>query len=76
MAYFTRAQSDQEGTVKLNHRRGEDKIIAKDMIGKPFLLRVRDNGWNYGIYFHGNKFGEGAYARPKGKITSVGHVCR
>ena len=55
------------GNVTLNHRRGEDKSIARDMIGKPFRIRVRDNGLNYEVYFNGEKMGEGSYKRPTGK---------
>lgn len=54
------------GSVTLNHRRGEDRSIAKDMIGKPFRIRVRDNGLNYEVYLNGEKMGEGSYKRPKG----------
>ena len=54
------------GSVTLNHRRGEDKSIAKDMIGKPFRIRVRDNGLNYEVYLNGEKMGEGSYKRSKG----------
>lgn len=52
--------------MTLNHRRGEDKSIAKDMIGKPFRIRGRDNGLNYEVYLNGEKMGEGSYNRPKG----------
>ncbi|HSP44320.1 MAG TPA: hypothetical protein VLO11_15705, partial [Luteolibacter sp.] len=54
------------GDVRLNHRRGRDKYIAKNMTGKPFHLRVRDNGHDYEVYYNGKKVGEGSYARPKG----------
>jgi len=54
------------GDVILNHRRGEDKVIAERMTGKPFLIRVRDNGLDYEVYLNGKKVGEGSYARPKG----------
>lgn len=55
------------GNLTLNHRRGEDKRIAQNMIGKPFRIRVRDNGLNYEVYFNGEKMGEGSYKRPTGK---------
>lgn len=57
------------GDVSLNHRRGQDKVIAKQMIGKPFHLRVRDNGHDYEVYLNGEKVGEGAFARPKGDTS-------
>ena len=55
-----------KGDVILNHRRAEDKVIAKEMVGKPFLIRVRDNGQDYEVYLNGQKVGEGSYARPEG----------
>lgn len=55
-----------KGDVILNHRRGEDKVIAKDMVGKPFHIRVRDNGENYEVFLDGSKMGEGSYKRPQG----------
>ncbi len=54
------------GDITLNHRRAEDKVIAKDMVGKPFHIRVRDNGQDYEVYLGGKKVGEGTYARPMG----------
>lgn len=36
------------------------------MAGKPFYIRVRDNGKDYEVYLDGNKVGEGFYARPEG----------
>jgi hypothetical protein len=59
----------ENGTVTLNRRRGKDEIIAKDMIGKPFLLRVRDNGRDYEVFFNDKKAGDGSYDRPRG-VTS------
>jgi hypothetical protein len=60
---------DGVGNVKLNHRRGEDKVIAKTMTGKPFRIRVRDNGKDYEVYLNGIKVGEGAFARPEGSTN-------
>ena len=54
------------GDVILNHRRAEDKVIATGMVGKPFHIRVRDNGHDYEVYLNGNKVGTGFYARPEG----------
>lgn len=54
------------GDVILNHRRAEDKVIAKGMLEKPFHIRVRDNGLDYEVHLDGKKVGEGKYARPKG----------
>lgn len=55
------------GDVVLNHRRAEDKVIATGMVGKPFHIRVRDNGHDYEVYLNGSKVGEGFYARPEGE---------
>ena len=57
---------NSKGDVILNHRRAEDKVIATGMVGKPFNIRVRDNGLEYEVYLEGKKVGEGSYARPKG----------
>ncbi|MEY3895743.1 MAG: hypothetical protein RLZZ214_1263 [Verrucomicrobiota bacterium] len=55
-----------KGDIMLNHRRGEDKVIATGMVGKPFHIRVRDNGLDYEVFLDGRKVGEGSYARPTG----------
>jgi hypothetical protein len=57
---------NSSGDVILNHRRGKDQVIAKQRVGKPFLIRVRDNGQDYEVYLDGKKVGEGIYARPAG----------
>lgn len=55
------------GDIKLNHRRHQaDKIIARNMTGKSFHLRVRDNGHDYQVYLNGEKVGEGYFDRPEG----------
>ena len=61
------AMNDQ-GDIKLNHRRGqEDRIIAKQMVEKPFVLKLIDNGHDYRVYLNRKKVGEGMYDRPKGE---------
>jgi hypothetical protein len=56
------------GDIKLNHRRHqEDVVIATNMTGKSFALKVRDNGRDYEVYFNGQKVGAGHYDRPAGK---------
>ena len=54
------------GDIKLNHRRAKDLVIARDMVGKPFHIRVRDNGHDYEVYYNGELKGRGSYARPAG----------
>lgn len=58
---------NHNGDIRLNHRRNQNDVtLARDMVGKPFTLGVRDNGHNYEIYFNGKKVGEGEYNRPSG----------
>jgi hypothetical protein len=57
------------GDVLLNHRRGKDKVIARNMMGKPFHVRVRDNGHDYEVWLNGVKQGGGSYARPAGDTS-------
>lgn len=58
------------GDITLNHRRHQkDKIIARNMTGKSFDLRVRDNGHEYEVYLDGEKVGAGHYDRPEGHTT-------
>jgi len=57
------------GDIRLNHRHGTDEVIAKDMTGKPFLIRVMDNGHDYEVYLEGRKVGAGSYARPSGHTS-------
>ncbi|MFK7909103.1 MAG: hypothetical protein AB8F34_00725 [Akkermansiaceae bacterium] len=60
---------NEDGDIKMNHRQGKDKEIARRMVGKPFHIRVRDNGHDYEVYLDGKKVGEGSYARPKGTTS-------
>ncbi|MBN2451931.1 MAG: hypothetical protein JXR77_16205, partial [Lentisphaeria bacterium] len=56
-----------DGDIVLNHRRHqEDKVIARNMTGKSFDLKVRDNGHDYEVYLNGEKVGAGYYSRPEG----------
>jgi hypothetical protein len=57
---------NDKGDIMLNHRRAPDKWIARNMTGKPFHIRVRDNGHDYEVYLNGTKEGTGFYARPEG----------
>jgi hypothetical protein len=60
---------DDRGNITLNHRRGRDEVIARNMICKPFHVRIRDNGHEYEVYLNGDKMGSGSWARPEG------HTC-
>ena len=56
-----------EGNITLNHRRHQDDvIIARNMTGKSFHIRVRDNGHDYEVYLNGEFVGSGHYDRPEG----------
>ncbi|MDF1852367.1 MAG: hypothetical protein P1U85_16120 [Verrucomicrobiales bacterium] len=57
---------NDDGNIRLNHRRGQDRSLASNMIGKPFHLRVRDNGLDYEVFLNGHQVGTGQYPRPKG----------
>jgi len=53
------------GQITLNHRRHQkDKVIARNMTGKSFNLKVRDNGRDYEVYLNGKQVGSGFYDRP------------
>jgi hypothetical protein len=56
---------NEEGDLIFNPRRGKDITVAQKLIGKPFHLRVLDNGKNYEVFFNEKKVGEGLYDRPK-----------
>lgn len=58
--------TDDDGDVILNRRVGEDEVIARNMVGKPFHVRVRDNGLDYEVFLNGRKVGDGSYERPEG----------
>ena len=59
-----------DGSIILNHRRHQkDQVIAKEMTGKSFDLRVRDNGRDYEVYLNGEKAGAGYYDRPAGHTS-------
>lgn len=60
-----------KGDVVLDHRPSHvigprSKIIAAHMIGKPFFIRVRDNGLDYEVYLNGNRVDSGSFPRPPG----------
>jgi hypothetical protein len=56
---------NDKGDVVFNPRRGKDSVVAKNMIGKPFHLRVRDNGKNYEVFLNEKQVGTGEYHRPQ-----------
>lgn len=57
-----------DGNIVLNHRRHQkDVVLARNMTGKSFDLKVRDNGRDYEVYFNGKKVGSGYFNRPEGR---------
>ncbi len=54
------------GDVTLNHRRGTDEVLATNMVGQPFDITVYDNGTNYAVYMDEQYAGYGAFDRPTG----------
>jgi hypothetical protein len=58
------------GDVSYKHRRGAgSKMIATNMVGKPFHIRVRDNGHDFELFLNGKSQGKGTYDRPAGKTN-------
>lgn len=57
------------GDVMMNQRRGKDVVIAKSMTGKPFHIRVRDNGHDFEVFYNGKEVGKGSYERPQGQTN-------
>ncbi len=59
------------GDVIVDHRPGHvvgprSKIIDTNMVGKPFFIRVRDNGLDYEVYLNQKKVDSGSFPRPAG----------
>lgn len=59
---------DANGDVFMSHRRVDDDIHVKvplgvDMIGKRFDVLIRDDGFNYEVYFNGELKGTGFWHR-------------
>jgi len=58
------------GDVIVDHRPGHvvgprSKGIATNMVGKPFFIRVRDNGLEYEVYFNQKMVDSGSFPRPE-----------
>ena len=54
------------GDVTLNHRRGTDRVLATNMVDRPFDITVYDNGTNYMVYMNDQYAGYGSFDRPNG----------
>jgi autotransporter-associated beta strand protein len=57
------------GDVTMNRRRGDDVVLATDMIGRAFDICVYDNGLDYLVFFNGVYEGDGSWSRPTGTTT-------
>ena len=56
-----------DGDISLIHRRPKKSTtLARNMTGKSFDLRIRDNGHDYEVFFNEQFVGKGNYSRPKG----------
>lgn len=56
-----------DGSLVVSHKDGrEDAVVAKKMVGRPFLLTVRDNGHEYEVYLNKKLVGKGVRERPNG----------
>ena len=60
---------DDRGNVMFAARRQKEKIIATNMTGKPFHIRVRDNGLDFEVYLDGKKVGTGSWPRSEGETN-------
>ena len=57
---------NDEGDVFFSPRRKPQVKIAEKMTGKPFHIRVRDNGHDFEVYLDGKQVGTGFWPRPEG----------
>lgn len=61
---------NDRGDVSYRHRRGGgSKVIARNMVGKSFHIRVRDNGHDFELFLNDKSQGKGTYARPQGRTN-------
>lgn len=58
---------NDKGDVFFSPRRKPQVLIAENMTGKPFHIRVRDNGHDFEVYLGGKKVGAGSWDRPEGE---------
>jgi hypothetical protein len=58
---------NDKGDVFFSPRRKPHVKIGEKMTGKPFHIRVRDNGHDFEVYLNGKKVGTGFWNRPTGE---------
>lgn len=44
----------------------ETKNVAKNMTGKSFVIKARDNGHDFEVFYNGDKVASGSFDRPEG----------
>lgn len=54
-----------DGSLWFYPRRGNIVMIDEDILGKPFDMKVRDNGFNYEMYINGETVGTGEFLRTQ-----------
>lgn len=65
--WAVKVEMTSDGSIVVSHKDDQpDAVVAKKMVGKPFLLTVRDNGHDYEVYFNKKLVGKGVRERPKG----------
>ncbi len=60
---------NDDGDIFFSPRRKPRVKIADKMTGKPFHIRVRDNGHDFEVYLNGNQVGSGSWDRPEGDTS-------
>jgi hypothetical protein len=58
---------NSDGDVFFSPRHKPQVRIAEKMTGKPFHIRVRDNGHDFEVFLDGKKVGTGSWDRPTGE---------
>lgn len=60
---------NRNGDVSFSPRRKPSVVIARNMTGKPFHIRVRDNGHDFEVFLDGKPVGKGSWPRPEGETS-------
>lgn len=60
---------DGNGDLTIRERSGADKKVLRNLNGKSFDVRIRDNGRNFEAFINGKLAHKGSWARPRGKIS-------
>ncbi len=60
---------EKNGDIILDHRQKTNVVLAKNMVGKSFDLKVMDDGHDYKVYFNGKLIDSGFLSRPTGSTN-------